>query len=129
MPGPKDQNTPTFRTWANYAVAYRKRYGVWPVWNAKTGGQVGMLVKRLGADEAPRVAAWYLSVNDARVVQACHAIGHLLSAAEAYRTQYLTGRQVTGTTARQIENTQANASAAEQAKAIIRAGGVRNAIL
>lgn len=37
MPGPKDQTCKTFKVWANYAMAYRKRYSAWPVWNAKAG--------------------------------------------------------------------------------------------
>ena len=41
MPGPKDQTCKTFKVWANYAMAYRKRYSAWPVWNAKVGGQLG----------------------------------------------------------------------------------------
>ena len=48
MPGPKDQSCKTFKAWANYAMAYHKRYGAWPVWNAKAGGQLGQLVARLG---------------------------------------------------------------------------------
>ena len=52
MPGPKDQSCKTFKAWANYAMAYRKRYHAWPVWNAKAGGQVGQLISRLGIEAA-----------------------------------------------------------------------------
>lgn len=121
MPGPKDQSCKTFKAWANYAMAYRKRYDAWPVWNAKVAGQVGQLVDRLGASVAHHVAAYFLSINDSRLINGCHGIGDLLAKAEAYHTQWATNRQVNGTTARQIERTQANFSAAEQALEALRA--------
>lgn len=130
MPGPKDQSCKTFRTWANYAFAYRKRYSTWPVWNAKAGGQIGQLIERLGADAAPQVAAYYLTVNDARLINDCHTLNGLLAKAEAFHTQWQTGRQINGTTARQIEQTQANVNAAQEAAQRIREkGGKRNAFL
>jgi len=121
MPGPKDPECKTYKTWANYAMAYRKRHGAWPVWNAKVGGQVGQLVARLGADVAHHVAAYFLNINEAKVVTNMHSIGDLLAKAETYHTQWLTNRQMTGTAARQIEQTQTNISAAEQALEALRA--------
>ena len=121
MPGPKDQACKTFKTWANYAMAYRKRYSTWPVWNAKVGGQLGQLVDRLGADVAHHVAAHFLKNSDAGVVRKCHSLNELLANAESYHTQWVTNRQMNGTTARQIEQTQTNFSAAEQAIEALRA--------
>ncbi|MBW8353989.1 MAG: helix-turn-helix domain-containing protein [Pseudomonas sp.] len=121
MPGPKDQSCKTFKAWANYAIAYRKRHGAWPVWNAKVAGQLGQVIDRLGIDVAHHVAAYFLTINDARVVSNMHSIGDLLAKAEAYHTQWATNRQMNGTTARQIEQTQTNFSAAEQALEALRA--------
>lgn len=115
MPGPKDPNCKTYRAWANYAFAYRNRYGVWPVWNAAAGGMLGKLINQLGAEEAPKVAAFYLSVNDSRPINDCHSLNILIAKASAYRTQWATGRQMNSRTARQIEDTQANINAAEEA--------------
>ncbi|KTT24237.1 prophage PssSM-02, phage replication protein [Pseudomonas oryzihabitans] len=129
MPGPKDQACKTFKAWANYAMAYRKRYGQWPVWNAKVAGLLGQLIERLGAEEAPRVAAYYLNVNDARIVQDLHGLGRLLQNAESYRTQWATNRQMTGQTARQIENTQTNLNSAQEAADLLRSKEARNAFL
>jgi len=129
MPGPKDQSCKTFKAWANYAMAYRKRYQCWPVWNATAGGILGKLVDRLGIEVAHSVAAYYLTINDARVIGDCHSLSNLIAKAEAYHTQWSTGRQMNGTTARQLENTQANMNAAQQAKDMIREGGKRNAFL
>lgn len=108
------------QTWAAYRVAYRKRHGVDPVRNAKVNTNVKDLVKRLGRDEAPLVAGWFVSVNEQYAVKRLHDLGVLLAGAEAYRTQWATGRQVTATIAQQQDQTQANASAADDAKALLR---------
>ena len=133
MPGPKDRNCKTFRAWANYAFAYRNRYSVWPVWNASVGGMLGKLIDQLGAEEAPKVAAFYVSINDARLVNDCHSLNTLIAKAGTYRTQWATGRQMNATTARQIEHRQANLSAGEEAARRIRErrsnGGERNEFL
>ncbi|NMY32899.1 helix-turn-helix domain-containing protein [Pseudomonas sp. WS 5412] len=132
MPGPKDQACKTFKVWANYAMAYRKRYSAWPVWNAKAGKQMALLVDRLGADVAHHVAAHYLKTSDATVLRKCHSINELLANAESYHTQWVTGQRVNGTTARQMERTEANLSAAEQAAQMVlakRQAGDRNEYL
>lgn len=115
MPGPKDQSCKTFKVWANYAMAYRKRYTTWPVWNAKVGGQLGQLVDRLGADVAHHVAAHYLKNSDAGVVRKCHSLNELLVNAESYHTQWVTNRQMNSTTAQQVERKQANLTAGQDA--------------
>ncbi|GLX91913.1 hypothetical protein Pfra02_44810 [Pseudomonas fragi] len=131
MPGPKDQTCKTFKAWANYAMAYRKRYNTWPVWNAKAGGQLGQLVDRLGADVAHHVAAHYLKNSDVGVVRKCHSLNELLVNAESYHTQWVTNRQMNSTTAQQIERKQANhAAGMEAAQRIMqRAGGQPNEFL
>ncbi|MCP1446418.1 DNA-binding transcriptional ArsR family regulator [Pseudomonas sp. GGS8] len=129
MPGPKDQTCKTFKTWANYAMSYRKRYKAWPVWNAKVGGQVGLLIGRLGIEVAHSVAAYYLGINDAQLIRKCHSFSELLANAESYHTQWVTQTQINGRTARQQEDTQANINAAQEAARNIREGGKRNAFL
>lgn len=107
-------------TWAAYASAYRDRHGVPPVRNAKVNSNVRQIVQRLGHGEAPLVAAWFLTVNERYVVQNMHDLGALLAKCEAYRTQWATGRQMTQASAQQQDQTQANASAADDAKALLR---------
>ncbi|WP_295573846.1 helix-turn-helix domain-containing protein [uncultured Stenotrophomonas sp.] len=107
-------------TWGAYRAAYRNRHGVDPVRNAKVNTNVRDLVKRLGRDEAPLVAGWFVSVNEQYAVKRMHDLGVLLAGAEAYRTQWATGRQVTATVALQQDQTQANASAVDDAKALLR---------
>lgn len=129
MPGPKDPSAKTFKAWTNYAMAYRKRYQAWPVWNAKSGGLIAQLVDRLGADVAHSVAAYYLTINDARLINDCHSLPALIARAESIHTQWVTNRQMNATTARQLEQTQANVNAAQQAAQNIREKGERNAFL
>ncbi|MDY7559933.1 hypothetical protein QN366_04975 [Pseudomonas sp. CCC3.2] len=116
-------------TWNAYSNAYYDRYGAEPVRNAKVNGQVAQLVSRLGAAEAPHVAAFYVAINDSFYLRSSHEFGLLVARAEGIRTQWVTGRQVNSVTARQMENTQANMSAAEEAKAMIMSGGTQNAFL
>lgn len=107
--------------WTMYKAAYTQRHEVPPVRNAKVNSQVKQLVQRLG-DEAGPVAEFYvLNVNNLYVLENLHDLGLLLSKAEVYRTQWATGRTMTQTRARQMDSTQANASAVDEALAIARA--------
>ncbi|HEJ5808448.1 TPA: phage replication protein [Pseudomonas aeruginosa] len=122
MPGSKDPNCKAYRTWANYAMAYRTRYTAWPVWNASVAGKLSKLIDRVGQADAPKVAAFYVKcIHDARLIAQHHPLGLLLANAEGYHTMWLTNRPTTGTQARQQENTASNLSAAEQALAEQRA--------
>lgn len=98
----------TASTWAAYADAYGQRYAVAPVRNAKVNGQIAQLVQRLGEEEAPAVAAFYVGHSNAAYVRAGHAIDWLLRDAEKLRTEWATGRRVTQTQAIQADRTQAN---------------------
>ena len=102
-------------TWDGYTIAYLERYGVEPVRNAKVNAQVAQLVQRLGAEEAPQVAMFYVTVNDSFYIRASHEFGLLVARAEGIRTQWLTGRQVNMVTAQQMERKQANLSAGQEA--------------
>lgn len=90
-------------TWEHYRDAYAQRYEVKPVRNAKVNAHVKQLVQRLGRQEAPQVAAFYLTHNDAFYIRKAHDIGLLVSDAEKLRTECLTQRKVTGLRARQEE--------------------------
>ncbi|HEP8121314.1 helix-turn-helix domain-containing protein [Pseudomonas aeruginosa] len=115
--------------WSAYAAAYQHRHGTHPVRNSKVNGQVRDLLKRLGAEEAPAVAAYFVGINDAYLIRNFHDLGLLLARAESYRTQWATDRQMNGTTARQLERTQANLNAAKEAAESIREEGRANAFL
>ena len=121
MPGTRDPKAKTFKAWANYACAYRHRYGAWPVWNEKTGVTLSQLVKRVGAERAPGVAAHFVKLNNQYYTARMHPVGLLLQDCESIATQLATGQQVTHARARQLDSTQSNLSNAEEAKRIMAA--------
>jgi hypothetical protein len=110
-PKPEKQPSPTAETWAAYAEAYAFRYAAEPVRNATVNGQLAQLVGRLGAQEAPQVAAFFLSHRNQFYVQAGHSVSLLLRDCEKLRTEWATKRQVTQTQAAQGDRTQTNANA------------------
>jgi len=112
--------------WHAYAEGYRARYGVEPVRNAAVAGQIAMFVRRVPAEEAPEIARWYCQHRGARYVAGMHPIRLLLYDAEKLRTEWITGRQMTASAARQQDRVAATADAVRQALDIVRStkGGV-----
>lgn len=102
---------PTSAVWDSYSAAYETRYGEKPTRNKKVNGQLAHFVTRIPRDEAPDVAAFYVSHSGQLYVRAMHCVDLLLRDAEGLRTQWATGRQVTGTSARQQDRTAANLEA------------------
>jgi hypothetical protein len=108
-------------TWAAYTQAFVQRYGVKPVRNAVVNANVKTLVKRLGHEEAPLVAAWYVeAVNESFVVKNSHGVGILANQAESFRTQWARGQAVTNTAAQAADKTSANFDAIEESKRMLR---------
>lgn len=95
-------------TWKSYANAYYSRYGADPVRNAKTSGMITQLVDRLGKDDAPHVAAFYVHHNNGYYVGNGHSVGALLRDAEKLRTEWATGRSMTQTIAKNTDRTASN---------------------
>lgn len=109
-------------TWAAYSSAYERRYGAKPVRNASVNAKIKQFVLRIGHDESPAVAEFYVDrVSDSFVVRKVHDVGLLLSGAEGYRTQWAAGAAMTATRAAQADKSQANYDAAAEAMALIRA--------
>lgn len=106
--------------WEWFDKAYEQRYNTTIPRNAKTNAQVKQLIQRLGK-EAPGVARFYVeNVTEPRVIMASHTLDFLLLNAEGYRTQWMNGRAMTAGRARQIDDTQTNASVADEAIRILR---------
>lgn len=93
-------------TWGRYSEAYAQRYGTPPVRNAKINGQVKQFCRRVPACEAPAIAAFYVTHNNAFYVGKGHAVGQLLADAEKLRTEWATNRTMTQSEARQADETQ-----------------------
>lgn len=107
---PKDPPL-TAATWDAYRAAYRVRYGVDPSRSAVLNAQLATLVKKIGSDDAPAVATFYVSHNRSDYVRATHDTALLVRDAAGLRTQWATQRQVTNTQANNADRTQTNANA------------------
>ena len=88
--GANDAPSPSRQTWNAYKSAYLAQYGTEPVRNAKVSGQIVQLVKRLGADTAPKVAAWFLKHRGSWYVKELHSVGVLLRDCEKLHTEWVT---------------------------------------
>ena len=124
---PVDQSTETAlqaacrETWRAYVDAYTLRYGAAPVRNAQVNAKVKQFVQLIGYDESPAVARFFVErVNEAFVTRQMHDVGLLVKGASAYRTQWATNTTMTGTRARQMDQSQANYDAADEAVQILR---------
>lgn len=104
------------KTWDGYSKAYGVRYGIDPVRNAKVAGQIVAFVKRVGMDDAPKVASFYPGHSAQWYVRTGHSVDAMLRDAEKLRTEWATGQRMSNATARQIDAAQANYSAIEAAK-------------
>lgn len=98
----------TFAIWVSYSTAYLNRYGVDPVRNAKVNGQLSQVVDRIGAEEAPHVASFFVSHQNAYYVKQMHSADLLLKDCEKLRTEWATRTQMTQTRALQVDRTQTN---------------------
>ena len=117
-----EPNPANVATWKAYAAAYLDRYGVEPLRNAKVNGQIAQFVRTVGAEDAPKLAAFYPWHNGGFFVQRRHDFGLLLQSAQQIRTDWLRGEQMTAARARQTENTQSNL---ETAKRVLAARAAR----
>lgn len=97
-PPPAGASVPT---WDAYEAAYRARYGVGPVRNVTVNAQLKAFVKRIGAEEAPLVAAFYLRMEEQHYVKNKHGAGPLLQDCEGIRTAWAT-KQLGGPSARVV---------------------------
>lgn len=89
--------------WERYAEAHRDRYGVFPVRNKMVNSVMKQLVEKLGEEEAPHVAAFYLTHNAQVYVTKRHPVKLLLLDAEGLRTQWATGVKATSREAKNAE--------------------------
>ena len=101
----------TKQTWQFYENAFKGRYGVLPERNPKTNSQMKQFVERVGIDNAPHIAAFYLTHNDSFYIKQCHVVGMLLKDAEKLATEWKTGNKMTSQRAYQMERTQNNLDA------------------
>ncbi len=94
----------TIQVWEAYSQAYSARHGAEPTRNAKINGMLGKFMDRVPVEEAPAIAAFYVSHNGRLYVNSMHAIDLLLRDAEKLRTEWQTGKVMTTSEARNAES-------------------------
>lgn len=112
-------------TWKLYSNAYFARYNTQPTRNQKINTMVKQFVQRIGHEESPHVAAFYVSHNEQFYVKKTHSVELMLKDAEGLRTQWAINKSMTGTRARQIDQHQANYSVVSEAMKILEGEGYR----
>jgi hypothetical protein len=100
--------------WVAYATAYFNKYGAAPIRNKTVNAKLKAFSERLPHDEAPLVAEFFLSHNGKFYVEQMHDFGLLLKDAEKLRTEWITGRKMTQTKAKQEDKTGAMMSAVQE---------------
>ncbi len=100
----------TAMTWNAYATEYQEVYGAEPVRNAKVNGQLANVIDRIGAIDAPSVAAWFIHHRKRWYVEKGHSVECLQKDCEQLRTEWATGRRSTSTAAMQADRTQTTGS-------------------
>lgn len=98
-----DLQTSCKATWASYSESYEQRYQAKPVRNTKVNALVKQFVQRIGFEESPLIAEWFVSHPGGYYVGRMHDFGCLLHDAEKLRTEWATGRLMTQGKARQSD--------------------------
>jgi hypothetical protein len=96
----------TTATWNAYAAAYAARYGEPPPRSAAANGMLTRFLKLIPREEAPEVAAFYLTCGERFYLVKMHPLNLLVADAVKLRTSWATGRRVTEHAAREADTRQ-----------------------
>jgi uncharacterized protein YdaU (DUF1376 family) len=107
-------------TWKHFKDAYFNRYNIDPVRNKKVNSQIRQFVERIGFNDSPFVATFFVNHNERFYIQKLHPVDLLLKDCEGLRTQWATNRTMTSTTAIQLDKTASNFDSIAQAKLLMR---------
>lgn len=102
-------------TWSSYAEAYKHRYGISPVRNRKADDEFRSFLGRIPENEAPQVAAFYVTHNAQWYVSKMHPVNLLLADAEKLRTEWATGTKMTSVA---VKNAEVKDNVVEQVKRV-----------
>lgn len=107
--------------WSAYAVCYHHKHGDWPAYSGKAAGMLKNILSEIPRAEFPAVVGAFFRSGDRRIVENGYLLRDLVGKAQRFLTEAKTGRSMTATRARQIDQTQTNASVADEAIAILMA--------
>jgi hypothetical protein len=111
------------RAWEAYSTAFHQRYKTAPPPNARSFSLLCQLVDRLGIEEAPAVAAFYVNHNGTFYVERMHPVTLLVQDAEKLRTEWVTGRRMTRVEARSAEQGDAMREQVHRVRKLMQGGG------
>ncbi|RMD64885.1 helix-turn-helix domain-containing protein [Candidatus Parcubacteria bacterium] len=109
-----NQQKPSTAIWNAYATAYRERYGIDPIRNAKVNRQLNDLIKLVGFDNAMLLAANFPRHPEAWYARKGHDVGLMLTDAQKLLTEIKTGNVMTWDRARTQERVATASIAAHQ---------------
>lgn len=101
--------------WNAYSAAYESRWGVAPVRHQVNNTLAKKVAEKLGMEDAPKVAAFYLTHPDRFYVGNKHPLNLLLRDADRLYTEWKSGRIGTFDEAAREERRQTNINAARDA--------------
>lgn len=100
----RSKNEPkSTETWNAYSRAYLQRYHVAPLRGAKVNSLLCQFVDVVGIEQAPLVAAYYVTLNESWYQKKAHDIPTLVTNAQSIFTQWARGENKTSTDYRQTE--------------------------
>ena len=88
-----DRGGKSSQAWSSYQSAYVERYGTEPVRNAKINSMLCQLVDRLGPQNAPPVAEFFVNHNGGFYRQRMHSVELLLKDAEKLHAEWKLGKE------------------------------------
>jgi hypothetical protein len=111
------------QTWDAYSEAYFKRYGVSPLRGAKVNKLLCSLVDQIGLENAPHVAAYYVTLDDQWYQKKSHDVPTLIQNAQGIFTQWATGTNKTSRDYQQNERRSSLANSRDEAMKMLEAKG------
>jgi hypothetical protein len=109
----KAQRSPakTSAVWEAYSEAYTERFGNPPADNVEERKHLSRLIDKIGADDAPEIARFYLKHPNAFYIGKGYPTWLLAQDAQKLRSEWQRGSVITGQKAREIERKYTNAEA------------------
>lgn len=104
-----EKNNSTSETWRAYEDAYLLRWNQNPVRNAQVNSQMKKFVERVGVQDAPDIAKFYLAHNKKFYIEKCHPVGLMLADAEALATQWKNNSPITDLSVKDIKKAEKQA--------------------
>lgn len=81
---PRKPGSPIFAVWLAYAMAFRERYKIWPVYNATVAGIMGKAVVRIQGAAPAAVTHYVKNESTTALIDKLHPVAIFLKNCESY---------------------------------------------